>query len=94
MAKPRVGVIGAGSWTVSSHLPNLVRRRDPGDIEFAIVNRRNATVLCRIKEEFGFPAATTDWREVIAEEPESWSSPARPVSTTSRPRPPSRPAPT
>ena len=70
MAKPRVGVIGAGSWAVSSHLPNLVRRRDAGEIEFAIVNRRNAAVLSRIKEEFGFPAATTEWQEVIAAEPD------------------------
>ena len=41
MAKPRVGVIGAGSWAVSSHLPNLVRRRDAGEIELDIVNRRD-----------------------------------------------------
>ena len=70
MGKPRVGVIGAGSWAVSSHLPNLVRRRDAGEIELAIVNRRNPGVLARIKDEFGFAAATTDWREVIAAEPD------------------------
>jgi len=70
MAKPRVGVIGAGSWAVSSHLPNLVRRRDAGEIELAIVNRRNPDVLARIRDEFGFAQATTEWREVIAAEPD------------------------
>ena len=70
MAKPRVGVIGAGSWAVSSHLPNLARRRDAGEIELAVVNRRNPEVLERIRAEFGFAQATTDWREVIAAEPD------------------------
>lgn len=70
MGKPRVGVIGAGSWAVSSHLPNLVRRRDAGEIELAIVNRRNPDVLARIRDEFGFERATTDWQEVIAAEPD------------------------
>jgi predicted dehydrogenase len=70
MAKLRVGVIGAGSWTVSSHLPNLVRRRDQGDLELTIVSRRNAELLGRIKDKFGFQKATTDWREVLAEEPD------------------------
>jgi predicted dehydrogenase len=70
MAKPRVGVIGAGSWAVSSHLPNLARRRDEGEIELLIVNRRNADVLGRIRDTFGFVRAATDWREVIAAEPD------------------------
>lgn len=70
MAKLRLGVIGAGSWTVSSHLPNLVRRRDQGEVEFTIVNRRNEHLLERIKDRFGFEKASTDWRDVIAEEPD------------------------
>ena len=70
MAKLRVGVIGAGSWTVSSHLPNLVRRRDQGDVEFTIVSRRNEELLGRIKDNFGFEQATTDWQDVIAAEPD------------------------
>ncbi len=70
MARPRVGVIGAGSWAVSSHLPNLVRRRDAGEVEFTIVNRRDPEVLRRIKETYGFERSTTDWREVIAAEPD------------------------
>lgn len=70
MARPRVGVIGAGSWAVSSHLPNLVRRRDAGEVELAIVNRRNPEALARIKETFGFGHATTDWQDVIDAEPD------------------------
>jgi predicted dehydrogenase len=70
MAPVRVGVIGAGSWTVSSHLPNLARRRDQGEIELTIVNRRNPELLGRIADSFGFARATTDWQEVIAEQPD------------------------
>jgi predicted dehydrogenase len=70
MAKLRVGVIGAGSWTVSSHLPNLVNRRDQGDLELTIVSRRNEELLGRIKDTFGFEKSTTDWQEVLAEEPD------------------------
>jgi predicted dehydrogenase len=68
MAKLRVGVIGAGSWTVSSHLPNLLERAD--DIELVIVNRRNEELLGRIKDRFGFQKASTDWRDVIEERPD------------------------
>jgi predicted dehydrogenase len=70
VAKLRLGVIGAGSWTVSSHLPNLVRRRDMGEVEFVIVNRRNPQLLDRIRSKFGFQKATTDWQDVIAERPD------------------------
>ena len=66
MKRLRLGVIGAGSWTLSSHLPNLDRHRD--EVEFVVVNRRNADLLMRIKERFGFQRATTDWREVLTED--------------------------
>jgi predicted dehydrogenase len=66
----RVGVIGAGSWTVASHLPNLLRRRDAGEIELTIVSRRDPEILSRIKDRFGFAQATTDWQEVVAAEPD------------------------
>ena len=68
MAKLRLGVIGAGSWTVSSHLPNLVKHRD--DVEFTIINRRNPELLMKIQRDFGFAKASTDWRDVIAEKPD------------------------
>jgi predicted dehydrogenase len=59
----RLGVIGAGSWTVSSHLPNLARHRDV--VEFFVVNRRSPDRAGRIQEAFGFARATTDYREVV-----------------------------
>ena len=68
MAKLRLGIIGAGSWTVSSHLPNLVKHRD--EVEFTIINRRNPDLLTKIQKDFGFEKATTDWRNVIAEKPD------------------------
>lgn len=68
MAKLRLGIIGAGSWTLSSHLPNLERHRD--EVDFTIVNRRDPDLLARIAERHGFARATTDWRDVIAERPD------------------------
>ncbi len=68
MTKLRLGVIGAGSWTVSSHLPNLARHRD--ELDFVIVNRRNPDLLAKIQGDFGFAKASTDWRDVIAERPD------------------------
>ena len=65
MQKLRLGVIGAGSWAVSSHLPALERHRDR--VAFTIVNRRNPELLERIRERFDFEKSTTDWEEVIAE---------------------------
>ena len=68
MAKLRLGVIGAGSWTVSSHLPNLINHGD--EVELTIVNRRNPLLLKKIQDNFGFKEATTDWRDVIAAKPD------------------------
>jgi predicted dehydrogenase len=68
VAKLRLGVIGAGSWTVSSHLPNLQRHRD--EVEFVIVNRRDPALLAKIQHDFGFAKASTDWHDVIAERPD------------------------
>ncbi|MBU6147414.1 MAG: Gfo/Idh/MocA family oxidoreductase [Actinomycetales bacterium] len=58
----RVGVIGAGSWAVASHLPNL--RRDP-EVEFVAVARKGPELLAKIKDEFGFGIASEDYRAVI-----------------------------
>jgi len=60
----RVGVIGAGSWAVASHLPELVRR---ADVELIIVNRRDPDRLERIRSQFGVPKASTRWEDVIDE---------------------------
>jgi predicted dehydrogenase len=58
----RVGVIGAGAWAVTTHLPVIAA--DP-DVELVVVNRRNGDVARSIAERFGAAHATTDWREAI-----------------------------
>ena len=64
MARLRLGIIGAGSWTIVSHLPNLVRRAD--EIEFVAVNRLGRPVLDQLKEQYGFAVASEDYRDVLA----------------------------
>lgn len=64
MAKLRLGVIGAGSWAVASHLPNLKQRHD--EVEFVGVNRLGAKALARIRDRFGFRVASEDYRDVLA----------------------------
>ena len=39
-------------------------------MELTIVSRRNTELLGRIKDNFGFEKATTDWQEVLVEEPD------------------------
>ena len=63
MAKLRLGVIGAGSWAVSSHLPNFARRSD--EVEFVGVSRKGP-LLGKIKDDWGFAVASEDYRDVIA----------------------------
>ena len=67
MERLRLGVIGAGTWAVAAHLPAFAAR---ADVEPLIVCRRDGAILERIRETFGFPQATTDWREVIAARPD------------------------
>ena len=59
MAKLRLGVIGAGSWAVASHLPNLADRRD--DVEFVGVARKGPEARRRSATSTGSgsPARTT-----------------------------------
>lgn len=61
--KLRLGVIGAGSWTVVSHLPNFAERAD--DVEFVAVARKGTDMLHRIRDEWGFSVATEDYRDVV-----------------------------
>lgn len=62
MSKIRVGIIGAGSWTIASHLPNLARA---GDVEFVAAARKGSDLLGWIKEEYGFHVASEDYRDVL-----------------------------
>lgn len=63
MAKLRLGVIGAGSWAVASHLPNLERHADA--VEFVAVSRLDREPLERIRKRFGFQIASEDYHDVI-----------------------------
>ncbi len=65
--KLRLGVIGAGSWAVASHLPELTRRPE---VEFVAVARKGPEMLERVKERFGFQVASEDYRAVIATGPD------------------------
>lgn len=64
MPKPRLGLIGAGSWAIASHLPNLRERAD--EIEFVGVARKGTEHLERIQREYGFEVASEDYRDVLA----------------------------
>lgn len=63
----KLGVVGAGAWAAFAHIPAFLRR---SDVEPWIVNRRDAAQLATLREQFSFPHATTDWREVIAARPD------------------------
>jgi predicted dehydrogenase len=62
MAKLRLGVIGAGSWAVSSHLPNFAGR---DDVELVAVARKGPEMLEKIRADFGFQQASEDYRDVL-----------------------------
>jgi predicted dehydrogenase len=64
MPKLRLGVIGAGSWAVASHLPNFAKRRD--EVEFVGVCRKGPELLEKIRNDFGFEMASEDYRDVLA----------------------------
>ena len=63
VSKLRLGVIGAGSWTVASHLPNFARRAD--EVEFVAVCRKGRGMLERIRDDLGFAVASEDYRDVL-----------------------------
>ena len=63
MSKIRVGVIGAGSWAVASHLPNLAAHKDA---EFVGVTRKGVDQLTKIKDQYGFKVASEDYKDVLA----------------------------
>jgi predicted dehydrogenase len=63
VSRVRVGVIGAGSWAVASHLPSLAARGD--EVEFVGVSRKGPELLARIRDQYGFRVASEDYRDVI-----------------------------
>jgi predicted dehydrogenase len=62
VGKIRVGIIGAGSWTVASHLPSLVRH---DDVELVAVARKGPEMLARIQQDWDIPIASEDYHDVL-----------------------------
>ena len=58
----RVGVIGAGSWAVSNHIP-ILHERD--DVDLVVAVRKGMDALHLIKDKFGFEHITEDYREAL-----------------------------
>ena len=60
--KVRVGVIGAGSWAVSNHIPVLAER---DDVELVSAVRKGREALEAIGERFGFAHVSEDYRDAL-----------------------------
>lgn len=58
----RLGVIGAGSWALASHIPNLARR---DEVEFVAVCRHGGELLDKVAHDYGFRIASEDYRDVV-----------------------------
>lgn len=58
----RVGVIGAGSWAASNHIP-VLQARD--DVELVVAVRKGWDALEMLKDRFGFEHITEDYREAL-----------------------------
>lgn len=63
MTRTRAGVIGAGSWAVSAHIPALAAR---DDVELVGVCRTDLARAQSIRDRFGFAMASTDYRDLLA----------------------------
>lgn len=61
----RVGVIGAGSWAVSNHIP-VLHERD--DVELVSAVRKGQEPLQELVERFGFRHTSEDYREALAQD--------------------------
>ena len=68
MGKLRLGVIGAGAWSVASHLPRLAHHADV--VEFVAVNRRDPVMAESVRSRFGFASAHTDYAGVLDTRPD------------------------
>lgn len=62
MSRARIGVISAGSWSESSHLPALAGR---SDVELVIVTRPDEVQAQRVSETFGAQRWSTNWRDAL-----------------------------
>ena len=58
----RVGIIGAGSWTIANHIPILASR---DDVELVSAVRTNLKALALLQERFGFEHTSDDYRDAL-----------------------------
>lgn len=65
MSRVRVGVIGAGWFATTNHIPVLSRRPD---VELTAVCRLGQDALRTVRETFGFRFATEDYRELLEQD--------------------------
>jgi predicted dehydrogenase len=65
MKRVRIGVIGAGWFATSNHIPTLSKRED---VDLKAVCRLGRNKLDQIREAYGFSVATEDYHELIAQE--------------------------
>lgn len=63
----RLSVIGAGSWVNASHLPALT---EIGGVDFVGVCRPGREELAAVRARWGFTAASEDYRDVLALDPD------------------------
>lgn len=61
-SRVRVGVIGAGAWTIAAHLPALQQR---DDVDLVAVCRLGGAGLADVQRRFGFEFASEDYRDVL-----------------------------
>ncbi len=62
--KARLGLIGAGWWATTNHLPVLKVRRD---VEIVSICSIDEQTNARIQSDFDIPHATTDYRELLSQ---------------------------
>lgn len=63
MSRPRIGVIGAGAWAVSAHLPAIKARS--GEVDLVAISGAAAHIR-RIADSFDCPVASADFEDVLA----------------------------
>ena len=62
MGDARIGVIGAGSWAASNHIPVLA---DRDDVDLIVACRKGEEPLALLRDQFGFEYTTEDYLEAL-----------------------------
>jgi len=61
----KIGVVGAGGIARGAHFPNLVKKQQSGEIEFAGISDVNGEAAAAAASEFGAARSMTDYRELL-----------------------------